>query len=68
MAVALYTGKSSTHQALPGCVHPVQHRSRSEFFILCTAFIIRHGIAVKSGGNIIIVGGVGQQITGELLC
>ena len=66
MAVTLYAGKSSTHQPLPGGVHPVEHSSGAKFFVIGAAFIIGHGIAMKTGCNQLCIRMSRQQISGEL--
>ena len=45
----------------------VLHRFGSIFLVITAAFIIGLGIAVETGGDFLIEGGVGQEVTGELL-
>src|SRR5690606_20343802 len=39
----------------------------AEFFVVGTAFVVGHRIAVKGGGDELLGGGLGEQIAGELL-
>ncbi len=67
MAVTLHTGKRGAEYTRPGGIDPIHYCGRSELFIVGTAFIVGHGIAVKSGRNILGIGRVGQQVACHLL-
>ena len=67
MAMTLHTGKSSSHQRLPGRVHTVKHSRSSEFFIFRSAFIIGHGIPVKGSCNILRIRGIRHEVAGNLI-
>src|SRR5687768_8981839 len=68
MTMTLYARESSSHQHFPGRVHAIDHGSRSEFFVVGSAFIIGHGIAMKCSGDILRIRRIGKKITGNLLC
>src|SRR5690606_9770222 len=55
MAVALYTGKSGSLQDFPGSIYPVHHRCNPKLFVVGTSLVIGHGVAVKCGGQQLIV-------------
>ena len=60
MAMALNTGKTGSHQGLPGGIDPVNDGSSPEFFVICSAFIIGHGIAMEGGSNELFISRIGQ--------
>ena len=66
MAVALYTSEGGAQQGFPGGVDPVQDGSDAKFLIIGASFVIGHGIAMKSRGDVLIFGWMREEIAGDL--
>ncbi len=69
VAVTLDAGKRSALKHVPGGADAVHHGGRPKLLILCTAFVVGHGVSVKSRGNELSVAGFSvvagrQQVTG----
>ena len=60
MRVALRTGHRGTHKDGEGCVHAVDDRGVAELFIIGTAFVLGHRVAMKRGGDELVVRRVRQ--------
>ena len=60
MTVTLNTAKRCSLKYIPSSIDAVYNGSDSKFFILGSAFVICHRIAVKTGRHQIIVSGIGQ--------
>src|SRR6185436_8738085 len=46
---------------------PVLYRFGPILFVVAAAFVVDLGVAVKTSGNLLLQGGVGQQVAGQLL-
>src|ERR1041385_7951149 len=66
VTVTLHTGERRTHQRFPRGVHAIDHSSRSELFVICSAFIVGHRVSMKRSGQVLIVGRVRKQVAREL--
>ena len=64
MIVALSTGHGGAHPDGHGGVDAVHDRNVAKLFILGSAFVIGHGVAVEGCGDDLIFCRVGQQISG----
>ena len=53
-------------QGFPGRVDPVDDGGGPVFIVVGAALVVGHGIAVKTGGGVLFVGGGWQQVAGQL--
>ena len=67
MSVALCACHGRPHPCLHRSVDPVYDRDIPEFLIISAALVIGEGIAMKSGGNELIVVWVVKEISCKLL-
>ena len=65
--VTLRTRHRGSHPDRYRCVHPIHHSDVPVFLIARAAFVVRHRVSMKRRGDKLLVGGVVQQITGDLL-
>ena len=65
--MALCACHCHSHPNSHGGIDAINDSDVSEFFIVGTTFIVGERIAVKGGGHQLFVGGIGEQIAGELL-
>ncbi len=67
VVVALAALDGQAEDALADGVHPVEHRIHPELFRVDRAFLVEHRIAEETGGDPLVLGGVGKLVSGELL-
>ena len=64
--VTLGAADGEAHPDLHRRVHAILHRGHAEFLVVRAAFVIGHRVAMKGGGDLLILGRIRQQIAGEL--
>ena len=67
MTVALGTFHGGAQPGGPGGIYPIHHLIYAILLGMNPRFHIAGGGAVKTGGNLLINRGIGEQITGNLL-
>lgn len=67
MAMALGAGHGEAHPDGHGGVDAIDNGNVSKFFVVGPAFVVGQRVAVEGGGNELIGGGVGEEVTGELV-
>ena len=65
--MALCTAKSEAEPGSGGGVNAVDHRVKSKFQRVDASLLVHHSVTVKTGGHVLVLGGVGQHVTGNLL-
>ena len=67
VGVALSTSHGHPHPDLHGGVDPIDNGRDTKLLIVCAAFAVRHGIAMKCRGDQLVLGGVIQHVSRNLL-
>ncbi len=66
MVVALGTGHGNSHPNRQGGVHPVDDGDVAVLLIVGAAFVVGLGVAVKGGGDELVIGGIGKHVARQL--
>ena len=67
MVVALGTADREAEPHAPRCRHPVEDGVDAKLFLVDPPFFVDLRVAVEAGGDPLLVGGVGEEIAGELM-
>ncbi len=67
VAVALGTLNRQAEDAFADRVHPVEHRFHPELFGIDATFLVDHRVPQVAGGDLLVLGGRGQLVAGQLL-
>ena len=67
VVVALGASNAQAEQGRSGGGHAVEHRFNAELFGIDAALLVDLGVAVEAGGHALSEGGLGQEVSGELL-
>ncbi len=65
--VALGALDGDAQNAFADGVHAVVHGLHAELLGIDSTLFVNHGIAQEAGGYNVVLGGVGQQVTGDLI-
>ena len=66
VGVALSAGKARAHPDRHGGIRSINHRGVAKFFVVRSAFIVCHRVAMESGGDQLIIFGVRQEVPSNL--
>ena len=67
MLVALRTGYGKAEDSFSEAIHAIDESFDPEFFCVDGALFIDHAIAQKTGGNLLLLCCIGQEVPGNLL-
>ena len=67
VGVALCAGDGGAHPDGHGGVDAVDDGGVAEFFVAGAALVLGHGVAMEGGGDELVLGGLGEEVAGELV-
>ena len=66
MAVTLNTTHRRALPYVEGSIDPIDNGCNTKLLIICTSFVIVHGVSVESGGDELVIGRFRKQVPCEL--
>jgi hypothetical protein len=66
VVVALRALDGQAEHAFADGIHAIEHRFHAKLLGINAAFLVDHGVAQKTGGDDVVLRGVGQEVAGQL--